>query len=218
MHDNRDKSSILPDKEDNVPLLEDGDLELKDARIRKPASRWVIYAAFITLMLALGTSNALLLYHYQRAKIDPHQHNAVTLTCGKNPEEARKMGCQLDVMVYAWTPPPCLNNTHALMYFHSEKWPFWKHENRTEEIPADDILAGKYEGYFSTWPFHGTHCQYLLSRNLQVLPTGGPLNDYMRDREHNTHCFDEVRAPTDPRRTLEVGMAYSSCTVRKVEI
>ncbi|KAH7389201.1 hypothetical protein BKA64DRAFT_758394 [Cadophora sp. MPI-SDFR-AT-0126] len=218
MDDIRETSSFLSDKEDNLPLLDNESSDLKSARSEKHHTHWILYATYITLMLGLGISNALLWYHYHQAKVELPQHDSITLTCGKNPEEARRMGCQLDVMVYAWTPPPCLNNTHALMYFHSEKWPFWKHENRTEEIPAEDILAGKYEGYFSTWPFHGAHCQYLLSRNLQVLPTGGPLNDYMRDREHNTHCFDEVRAPTDPRRTLEVGMAYSSCTVGREEI
>ncbi|KAK0124177.1 hypothetical protein ONS95_009159 [Cadophora gregata] len=213
MENTREFSLLLSDKDDNLSLLEKGNADIEPTKIQNFHRHWILYAFFAAVLLLVSLSEAFLWSRYEKPNGQPD--NTITLKCGKTPEEARSLGCQLDVMVYAWTPPPCLNNTHALMYFHSQKWPFWKHENRTEEIPAEDILAGKYERYFSTWPFHGAHCQYLLSRNLQVLPTGGPLNDYMRDREHNTHCFDEVRAPTDPRRTLEVGMAYSSCDIGK---
>ncbi|KAL2060131.1 hypothetical protein VTL71DRAFT_9953 [Oculimacula yallundae] len=218
MDESHSTSSVLLGKEDNHPLLGEEESNAKLSTSPKGKSHWIIYTTFVSLLLALFVSNALLWFHFQASKVESLEEDTTTLACGKAPDEARRLGCQLDVMVYAWTPPPCLNNTHALMYFHSKEWPFWRHENRTVEIPAEEILAGKYEGFFSTWPFHGAHCQYLLSRNLQVLPTGGPLNDYMRDRDHNTHCFDEVREPTDPRRTLEVGMAYSTCTVRKDEI
>lgn len=201
------------DETTSRPLLDNEHLALPRRRdARRHHLFWLGIATTLAIMLGIVSSNALLWYRFIESQQNSNT-KSTTLTCSNSPEAARTLGCELDVMVYAWTPPACLNATHALEYFYSEKWPFWLYENRTSPIPPGDILVGKYEEYYSTWPFHGAHCQYLLTRNLQVLPTGGPLNGYMLDREHNTHCFNEVRQPSDPRRTLMVGMTYSSCTL-----
>ncbi|KAE9379885.1 hypothetical protein N431DRAFT_448719 [Stipitochalara longipes BDJ] len=183
-------------------------------RNSKHALLWLAYTTMVAVILGIVSSNALLWYRF--AHLEGHHTSSnmsTTLTCGNSAEEARRLGCELDVMVYSYTPPACLNKTHALEFFYSEDWPFWEDFNRTTSIPREDILTGKYEGFYSTWAFHGAHCQYLLTRNLQVLPTGGPLNDYMLDREHNTHCFEEVRKPGNLRRELQVGLTFSSCTL-----
>lgn len=159
---------LTPEKEGNRPLLEDdisdseSTLNSKASHRSKASPRWVIYVTIFGTFLATLIISNLLIWHFSHPVPEGRKNEPIVLTCGKTPEEARSLGCELDVMVYAWTPPACLNKTHALSYFHSQKWPFWRHENRTEEIPADEILAGKYEGYFSIWPFHSAHCQYLL--------------------------------------------------------
>ena len=202
------------DETSSNPLLHDEDPFASKRKHQKHYLLWLGCTGILAIFLGIISSNALLWYRLVKMG-DQHNSNnmSTTLTCGNSAEEARRLGCDLDVMVYSFTPPACLNYTHALEFFWSNDWPFWQDYNRTLPVPPEDILAGKYDEFYSTWAFHGAHCQYLLTRNLQVLPTGGPLNDYMLDREHNTHCFDEVKQPSDPRQMLQVGLTFSSCTL-----
>ena len=213
-----DEETISPEtwkKMDAQPLFGDKKSNMIREGMTQNSRFWVIY--FATLSAVLSCLSCLvagrLLWEYLS---HPAYHrlsvtDAPMLTCGNTEEEARAHGCKLDPMVYSFTPTACFNESHSLSFFYSESWPFWSDFNRTTPISAGEILEATHAGFYSSWEFHGAHCQYLLTRNLQVLPHGGPLNEYMLDEAHNDHCFEEVRKPSDMRKHVKVGIHFSDC-------
>jgi hypothetical protein len=205
--------SSLSNEEGSQPLLDE---EARDYSLRKNANsakNRIFYAIFVISALILSITNVLLWYHHKQAEPRSRRDDSITLTCGETIEEARRNRCQFDVMAYSWTPSPCLNYTHTLLYFNSDNWPFWLYENRTETVSIRNVLLGTHSRIFTMWSFHIVHCQYTLSRTIQVLPAGGPINDYMRDFNHTSHCLELVQAHTDQNQMLDVSMGFSSCTV-----
>jgi len=203
-------SSSLSDDKDDHPLLHDTGTSYSVTRASNSLRKHMLFAVGVVLMAGLISSNLLLWHQQIRTN---KQQDSITITCGESIEEARANRCQFDAMAYSWTPPPCLNYTHTLEFFERGNWPFWLDRNRTEEVPLSDVLFGKHAKIFSMWSLHVTHCYYTVSRALQVLPSGGPVNDWMRDLNHTSHCLQLVSEQTDKNQLLEISMGFSSCTV-----
>ena len=210
-----DEEAISPEmwkRMDAQPLLGNETSNTTPRETFQPSRFWVGWLVTLSTILSCIAVGTLLWGHFDNR---PYKRLSTTdapmLTCGSTVEEARAHGCKLDPMVYSFTPAACFNESHSLSFFYSKDWPFWSDTNRTTPIPAEKILEATHAGFYSTWEYHGAHCQYLLTRNLQVLPHGGPLNEYMLDEPHNDHCFKEVRKPSNLRKYVRVGLHFSDC-------
>lgn len=65
--------------------------------------------------------------------------------CGRSSSLAIERGCVMEPFFYGWMPPRCVFPELSEQYpvFSNRKW--YKHENKTVELPEDDLWKGKHK-------------------------------------------------------------------------
>lgn len=84
--------------------------------------------------------------------------------CGSTPSEARALGCQFDVMSFAWTPPACFDAAlSAHVQATTGPWIFYLDHNATQPIPSHDRLTNEMV-VWTEHSYHASHCNYAWER------------------------------------------------------
>ena len=140
--------------------------------------------------------------------------------CGTTPEEAVKRGCQFDLILYSWVPPPCYDHELQVAYREERESEWYRNRGGEggEMVPQERAALGIEEGLWLSWAYHDYHCQFvfrMMTRILQNTSMGIPgrlLEDY-----HTHHCIEVLKgiekAPKVDISTL-VSLNYSTCYSR----
>ncbi|KAJ2975507.1 hypothetical protein NQ176_g5483 [Zarea fungicola] len=204
---------------------EDRQVPLKQQR------RWVpMLSSFILGVVSMGA--LLVLYSSLMMKPVPHARNiphaangsdpATGLPlawshgdCGNSPEDAMARGCQYSIVLHSWLPPSCLTEADAQdakdMY-HGRHWPYEIAEGKN--LTMDELGAGDYGNFKTTFDWHVTHCMYVWKRLHRILldPTL-ELDTYTANYHHTSHCVKMIGGhPEGPKDSgTRIFVKYPKC-------
>ncbi|KAK3613057.1 hypothetical protein LTR56_028095 [Elasticomyces elasticus] len=134
--------------------------------------------------------------------------------CGSNVEEARARGCFFDVMLHSWVHEDCFDK--ALMDDYLTKVPYhwyrdWKLK---DEITVEEMRLGEHETAAVNLEEHGTHCAYVLEKNLRASMNGRSMARSIYSVKHAVHCIGLIVDPsTIPGDYTQVVVEYDQCGV-----
>lgn len=132
--------------------------------------------------------------------------------CGSSVEEARAKGCFFDVMLHSWVSAECADK--ELMDEYLAKIPYhWYRDWKTkEEITVEEMRLGEHGTAAVKLEEHGTHCAYVLEKNIRALMNGKPLARSIYSIKHAVHCLGLLVDPsTIPGDYTQVVVEYDQC-------
>ncbi|PWY96372.1 hypothetical protein BO94DRAFT_592027 [Aspergillus sclerotioniger CBS 115572] len=136
-----------------------------------------LVSATITVLLAL----ALLALVYTQWPPSPWKD------CGNSPEEARRRGCNFDIMSFSWVLEPCDDTELTEEFLGLEDWQWFTEFNGTETVPKDVVGAGELDLWVS-WKYHIIHCTYMWRKMHRAMERGRPMDSHLRSYNHTVHC------------------------------
>ncbi|KAL9118495.1 MAG: hypothetical protein Q9187_004961 [Circinaria calcarea] len=140
--------------------------------------------------------------------------------CGTTPEEARTKGCQFDLVLYSWVPPPCYDAELQQAYKDERESEWYRHREglNGEMVPQERAALGIEEGLWLSWAYHDYHCQFIWRMMTRILRNSsmgvpGRLLEYY----HTDHCIHVLKG-TEPGPAVDistlVSLNYSTCYSR----
>ncbi|KAK2589892.1 hypothetical protein QQS21_012432 [Conoideocrella luteorostrata] len=114
--------------------------------------------------------------------------------CGNSPEDAMSLNCQYSIVLHAWLPKDCLTEEDVedekLMYEERE-WPY-RLDNGTN-MTMDQLHAGQYHHFTTTFDWHVTHCMYVWKRVHRSMNDGKKkIDSYTANIHHTYHCVKMI--------------------------
>ncbi|KAF2481525.1 hypothetical protein BDY17DRAFT_301483 [Neohortaea acidophila] len=134
--------------------------------------------------------------------------------CGSSVEEARAKGCFFDVMLHSWVHEDCFDK--ELMDDYLTKVPYhwyrdWRHK---EEITVEEMRLGEHGSAAVKLEEHGTHCAYVLEKNLRAIMNGKAVARSIYSVKHAVHCIGLLVDPSKiPGIYTEVVVEYDQCGI-----
>ena len=116
-------------------------------------------------------------------------------SCGPNPQEAQRLGCQFDLMQYSWVPSACfdaeLTAEYVAMLEKRKLFHYFKpHEDTVENtIPRAELIQGEHELVYMNWEQHREHCAFMFRKLHRAMEAGGPIDSYIGEYHHTKHCL-----------------------------
>lgn len=140
------------------------------------------------------------------------------LTCGRNRDEAKSLGCEYDILTNHWLPGKCTDPKSIQDYRADGSWMPFADEARTKQLKVEDL--GALDFYYTSMRDHIVHCAMLWKRQYRALSEGWKYVDSITaEREHTDHCakFLMDMAEVEGYRTepIKVVVGKSGCHVRQ---
>jgi hypothetical protein len=168
-------------------------------------SRWSFRSFFIIFVFIAITGS---LYPLSKSKsfrrIIMAQHPELGSTssssdvwehCGNSSIEAKRLGCEFDVMVFCWVPASCYIPTKQTSenFLQISNFKFYEDDHDLgSTVSLDDVRTGKYEHLYTSYDFHIKHCEYMWLKQAQAVRDGDMIDSDMEDIPHTQHCMHEV--------------------------
>ena len=68
--------------------------------------------------------------------------------CGSSPEEARRLGCQYDMLSNYWVPKACMDKEAVIDYQADGSWHPYLDQNHTKVLSSGDKMGSVPAGYY----------------------------------------------------------------------
>ncbi|KAK5123332.1 hypothetical protein LTR85_002763 [Meristemomyces frigidus] len=104
------------------------------------------------------------------SEIDPNLF-AGWKDCGTNVEEAHAKGCFFDVMLHSWVHEDCWDKELMDDYLTKVPYRWYRDSHFKEEITVEEMRLGEHGPAAVKLEEHGTHCAYVLEKNLRAIRT-----------------------------------------------
>ncbi|KAE8152274.1 hypothetical protein BDV25DRAFT_138089 [Aspergillus avenaceus] len=110
--------------------------------------------------------------------------------CGSTPSEARKAGCNFDVISFCWLPDACYDAELSRQFDDENRLEWFLDANRTLPLAHDEIMSGEYTGLYVNWEYHLRHCTAMWKKMHRAVLGGGrdAVDGYIGVYEHTEHC------------------------------
>ena len=114
--------------------------------------------------------------------------------CGNSPEDAKALDCHYSIVLHSWLPKSCLTSEDAQDAIDMYKDRTWPYETSAgQNLTIDELGAGDYGHFTTTFDWHVTHCMYVWKRLHRILldPTQ-ELDSYTANYHHTSHCVKMI--------------------------
>ncbi|KGO67152.1 hypothetical protein PITC_020580 [Penicillium italicum] len=108
--------------------------------------------------------------------------------CGTHWTEAKRLGCQFDVMASRWYSPNCFNGGVLGEMLEEVDFKWYADREHTQEVSRDAVLAGEFDAVYPDNDYHIMHCLYLWRRLHSAIIEHRYLDDDVYSYEHTLHC------------------------------
>ena len=113
--------------------------------------------------------------------------------CGNSPEDARERGCQYSIVLHSWLPKYCLTDEdiedQKLMYEERD----WPYETQSKNLTVEELYAGDYHHFITTFDWHVVHCMYVWKRLHRISLDGNQkVDSYTANFHHTNHCVKMI--------------------------
>lgn len=173
--------------------------------MRQP-QRWIstlssFFLGLVTMGAVMAAYSAFILQEPLYARKLPHAPNGSDPNtglplawshgdCGNSPEVAKERGCQYSIVLHSWLPQSCLTEADiedSREMYMNRSWPYETASGRN--LTMEDLGAGDYGYFTTTFDWHVTHCMYVWKRLHRILldPTQ-ELDSYTANYHHTSHC------------------------------
>ena len=169
----------------------------------------------IQWLVALGlTMIVFTLVVFHRA---PQAKDPVLETCGNSSSEALSLGCNFDIISFAWLPARCFDQELMDQFLDLRDWKWYLDTEGQQTVDLASVAAGQYEQLYVTQEYHMYHCTYMWRKMHRALLAGNVVDGYIGDMHHTAHCEMQIldrSRPLDGISTL-IYIKYASCPIRK---
>lgn len=151
---------------------------------------------------------------------DPTDEFSLQLSCASSRDEARRLGCQFDVMSFSWLPAQCYDRDLVEEFLARKSWTYYLQPNSTQDenqVDFEEVAAGDHHKLFVSWEFHRAHCAYMWRKMHRALLSGMPIDDYINSYVHTKHCTEVLLDENVELDKIEVLIQtkFVNCTNRK---
>jgi len=141
--------------------------------------------------------------------------NAKLLTCGSTADEARKAGCQYDILLNNWVPAPCYDDEFILEYTDDESWGAYADANMTIKLSPLEISESEF--YYTSVRDHINHCAIMWKKQFWVLyEERRAIDTIVANPRHTDHCaqylMDVEESKVNEATMVERG--FAGCWMR----
>ena len=134
--------------------------------------------------------------------------------CGSNVTEARAKGCKFDVMLHSWVNEECFDQELMDEYLDKVPYHWYRDWKAKDEITVDEMRLGEHEHAAVKLEEHGTHCAYVLEKNLRAIMSGKTMARSIYSIKHAVHCIGLIVDPqTIPGDYTLVVVEYDQCGI-----
>ena len=138
--------------------------------------------------------------------------------CGSNVQEARAKGCFFDVMLHSWLPEDCFDQALMDDYLTRVPYHWYRDAAFKDEISVEEMRRGEHGSAAVKLEEHGTHCAYVLEKNLRAIMKGKAVARSIYSVKHAVHCLGLLVDPkTIPGIYTEVVVEYDQCGIPHFE-
>ncbi|KAH8897639.1 hypothetical protein GQ53DRAFT_884348 [Thozetella sp. PMI_491] len=180
----------------------------------------------VTMGVAMGLYSAFMMPHPLHARNLPQARNGTDPDtglplsfshgdCGNSPEDAKARGCQYNIVLHSWLPKSCLTEADAedaKDMYKDHKWPY--ETTSGQNLTMEELGAGDYEYFMTTFDFHVTHCMYVWKRLHRImLDPALELDTYTADYGHTSHCVEMITGYPDGIKgsSTKIFVKYPKC-------
>ena len=177
---------------------------------RKSFAPPVIKAIITTIVTIFLLSLAA--YFYQLTS----SHQDIKWTdCGQSPAEARRRGCQFDVMAGSWMPSRCYNSSLAEEYIQVGQYQWALDYEGLYPLSLETVRQGEHESLWTSAEFHRQHCAYIWRKLVLDIATTKWVDEGEIGIGHIAHCADLLTDSNwlDRGNRSIVTTTYPSCTL-----
>ncbi|PYI05626.1 hypothetical protein BO78DRAFT_268746, partial [Aspergillus sclerotiicarbonarius CBS 121057] len=107
--------------------------------------------------------------------------------CGGTPEEARRCGCNFDILTFCWVFEECDDIELTREFLELEDWKWFTESGDNETVPREAAGAGETD-LFVSWGYHTTHCTYMYKKMHRAIMRGKPMDGHLGSYNHTEHC------------------------------
>ena len=170
---------ILPADEGSPPTGREHNAKTKQ-------HTWHPHSILLTLLMMaiFGVIISLAIYNYLHVNIS----QSVAETCGTSSHEAVSLGCEFDVMSFAWLPPRCFDQSLMLEFLALRDWQWYLDAESHQRVDMVPVSKGSYDHLYVTQEYHMYHCTYMWRKMHRAIQNGQPLDGYIGKIEHTAHC------------------------------
>jgi len=134
--------------------------------------------------------------------------------CGTNVEEAHAKGCFFDVMLHSWVHEDCWDKELMDDYLTKVPYHWYRDSHFKEEITVEEMRLGEHGSAAVKLEEHGTHCAYVLEKNLRAIMNGKSVARSIYSVKHAVHCLGLLVDPSKiPGFYTEVVVEYDQCGI-----
>jgi hypothetical protein len=134
--------------------------------------------------------------------------------CGSSVEEARAKGCFFDVMLHSWINEECADKELMDQYLTKVPYHWYRDWKSKEEITVEEMRLGEHGVAAVKVEEHGTHCAYVLEKNMRALMNGKPIARSIYSVKHAVHCLGLLVDPsTIPGDFTQVVVEFDQCGI-----
>jgi hypothetical protein len=134
--------------------------------------------------------------------------------CGSNVQEARSKGCFFDVMLHSWVHQDCFDKELMDKYLTQVPYHWYRDARFQEEITVEEMRRGEHGSAAVKLEEHGTHCAYVLEKNLRAIMNGKPAARSIYSVKHGVHCIGLLVDPSKiPGIFTQVVVEYDQCGI-----
>lgn len=134
--------------------------------------------------------------------------------CGSNVEEARAKDCFFDVMLHSWVHEDCFDKELMDSYLAKVPYHWYRDWKLKDEITVEEMRRGEHGTAAVNLEEHGTHCAYVLEKNLRATMNGKSMARSIFSVKHAVHCIGLIVEPsTIPGDYTQVVVEYDQCGI-----
>jgi hypothetical protein len=134
--------------------------------------------------------------------------------CGSSVEAARAKGCFFDVMLHSWINEECADKELMDEYLTKVPYHWYRDWESKEEITVEEMRRGEHGIAAVKVEEHGTHCAYVLEKNMRALMNGKPIARSIYSVKHAVHCLGLLVDPsTIPGDYTQVVVEFDQCGI-----
>jgi hypothetical protein len=165
---------------------DDKDVYTGDINVASPNRKRKLYFILTGIILAIVGISVVSVLIARKASRTNSQWNH----CGGTPAEARRRGCQFDVMIGSWVLPECFDRDLMEEHLLAGNWRWFSDFDLTHEMTLDEVRLGEHHVLAAPLDYHTMHCAYMWKRQAKALISSTPLDEVSLRYHHTLHCIE----------------------------
>ena len=160
--------------------------ELKQYKLQRKRMLNLLLPSLITPLLV--TIVLLIPWWFANHHRDHGESKIAASDCGMSAAEATQLGCKYDLMSFAWLPPACFDEELTQQFLGEKTWEWYQDPSARSPVSQEEVSLGNFEHLYVKWEYHLYHCVYMWRKMTRALEREVPLDAYIGDPHHTTHC------------------------------